>query len=130
MNKHKHLEMIQNIINRLSNTSFLLKGWGVTLVIGLFALIVENRDIIYIIIAFLAFTIFWFLDGYFISQERLFRSLYDEVRTIQEFDIDFSMYTEKFYKGKNTWLRSLFSITISIFYLPLILIMCLFLFLI
>ena len=130
MNKHKHLEMIQNVINRLANTSFLLKGWGITLIIGLFAIIVEKKDAVYIIVALLTFTIFWFLDGYFISQERLFRSLYDEVRCKQESDIDFSMHIERFYKNKNTWLRSLFSLTISIFYLPLILIMCLILFLI
>ena len=28
-NKHKHLELIQGVINRLSTKSFLLKGWSV-----------------------------------------------------------------------------------------------------
>ena len=35
--KLSHLEMIQGIVNRLSQNSFLLKGWTVVLVSGLFA---------------------------------------------------------------------------------------------
>jgi hypothetical protein len=30
--KIKHLEMIQAVISRLANNSFLLKGWSITLV--------------------------------------------------------------------------------------------------
>ena len=120
MYKIKHLEIIQQVINRLANTSFLLKGWGVTLVIGLFALVASNKNISYIIIAFFAFSIFWFLDAYFLSQERLFRELYDKVRALNDNDIDFSMKTKEFYNGKNTWFQSLFSPTLSVFYIPLI----------
>ena len=36
-NKLKHLEFIQNVINRMANTSFLLKGWSITIIAGLFA---------------------------------------------------------------------------------------------
>ena len=38
-NKVKHLEMIENIIQRMANNSFRLKGWSVALVgvIGAFA---------------------------------------------------------------------------------------------
>ena len=39
-NKHKHLELIQGVINRLSTNSFLLKGWSVVLVSALFALLI------------------------------------------------------------------------------------------
>ena len=34
--KLKHLEMIQGVINRMANCSFLLKGWSVTLIAALF----------------------------------------------------------------------------------------------
>ena len=36
--KLKHLEFIQGIITRMANNSFMLKGWAVTLVAGIFAL--------------------------------------------------------------------------------------------
>ena len=37
-NKVEHLELIQKVINRMANNSFLLEGWAVTLVAGIFAL--------------------------------------------------------------------------------------------
>ena len=37
-NKIKHLEMLQNTITRMSGNSFLLKGWTVTLMTGIFVL--------------------------------------------------------------------------------------------
>ena len=36
-NKIKHLELIQGIINRMAGNSFMLKGWAVTLVAGIFS---------------------------------------------------------------------------------------------
>ena len=41
-NKKKHLEMIQGIVNRLANSSFLLKGWAVIIVAALFALAAKD----------------------------------------------------------------------------------------
>jgi len=37
-----------------------------------------NQD--YILIAYFLILIFWILDGYFLSQERLFRDLYNQVK--------------------------------------------------
>lgn len=34
--KIKHLELVQGVINRMANNSFMLKGWAVTLVAGVF----------------------------------------------------------------------------------------------
>jgi len=34
--KLKHLEMLQGVINRMANNSFLLKGWSVVLISALF----------------------------------------------------------------------------------------------
>ena len=46
-NKLRHLEMIQNIISRMANNSFLLKGWTVTLVAGIFTISSKEADKIY-----------------------------------------------------------------------------------
>jgi hypothetical protein len=46
--KLAHLEMIQGVANRLSHNSFLLKGWCVVLVSGLFALSAGDRKTYFI----------------------------------------------------------------------------------
>ena len=78
--KLKRLEFIQAIISRMANNSFLLRGWVVTLVVALFALEKSSSNGRFLFIANYPILIFWLLDGYFLSQERLFRALYDTVR--------------------------------------------------
>lgn len=92
-NKRSHLEMIQGVVNRLSQNSFLLKGWSVVLVSALMALAAKDSNIIFIILAYFPASAFWFLDGYFLWQEKLFRALYDYVRDQEENNINFSMDT-------------------------------------
>jgi hypothetical protein len=89
--KHKHLELIQGVINRLSMNSFLLKGWSVVLVSALFALSAADSNPAFIFLAYIPALVFWGLDGFFLWQEQLYRALYDHVRGLEEKDIDFSM---------------------------------------
>jgi hypothetical protein len=120
-NKLKHLEMIQGIINRMASNSFALKGWAVTLVAGIFALASKDSDKIYFLIAYVPIVVFWFLDSYYLLQEKLFRSLYGKVRQLPENKIDFDMNTKKdeFKSEKNTFNACLFSVTEAGFYIPL-----------
>ena len=92
-NKSQHLEMIQGVINRLAKSSFLLKGWSVILISGLFALSAKDSKLYFIYLAYFPALAFWGLDGYYLRQEKLFRKLYDKVRVMPEADIDFSMDT-------------------------------------
>lgn len=121
--KLKHLEFIQGVINRMAGNSFLLKGWSVTLAAALFALSAKDANPKLIAIAYYPILVFWVLDGYFLSQERLFRSLYNKVRNTRETEIDFSMDTSEFNKGRNTWAASALSITLLIFYGTVLLVM-------
>jgi len=125
-NKQKHLEFIQNIIDRMAGNLFFLKGWVITIITALFAWSTTTYNKEYIFIAYLIVIVFWILDGYFLSQERLFRSLYNHVRKLNEKDIDFSMDIEK-YKSidRNSWAYSMFSSTLLWFYGVLIFIMIL-----
>jgi len=119
--KMKHLEMIQGIVNRLANNSFLLKGWSVTIVAGLLALSIATREKIALIyIAFLPIFVFWILDGYFLWQERLFREVYKHVSKKDESQIDFDMNPTDFISGRNRWIPTIFSNTLIIFYLSLL----------
>ncbi len=89
--KHTHLQFIQNVINRLSHNSFLLKGWTVVLVSALFALSSQGAAQSFIYIALLPALVFWGLDGFFLGTEWKYRKLYDYVRQLSEEEIDYSM---------------------------------------
>ena len=123
-NKHKHLEFVQAAVNRMASNLFLLKGWSITLIAALFALAAKDANQFYILIAYFPLFIFWSLDGYFLSQERKFRALYDYVRKLDESQIDFSMDTRPFAsEQRNTWLGAMGSQTLVIYYAGLALVM-------
>ncbi len=115
-NKNKHLEFIQLVITRMNVNSFLLKGWSVTLVAALFAFAAKDTNIQYVLITYVSTPIFWFLDGYYLSQERQYRGLFNEIRLKEENQIDFDMNAKKYDKGKNRWIPSVFSLTLLLFY--------------
>ena len=108
--------MIQNIITRMGSNLFLLKGRAVTLIVWIFAIISNEINYIYMLFSFGILVIFWLLDWFFLSMERCFRWLYDAVRIKDEKEIDFSMNIKPYMKWKNTWIKSMFSKTLLIFY--------------
>ena len=93
--KLKHLEFIQGVVNRLASASFQMKRWSVVLVSALLVLGVQAGAAALGILSVVPILVFWGLDGYFLSQEVLFRKLYDTVRKQREEDIDFSMDVQK-----------------------------------
>ena len=118
--KADHLKMIQALITRMAHNSFLLKGWSVTLTSAILALAVKNPDTKLIFIALLPALMFWGLDGYFLRQERLFRRLYDQVRTCSEEEIDFSMDTRPYQADVAKWFDVVKSPTLLAFHLLLV----------
>ena len=103
--KHKHLEFIQGVVNRLAANSFQVKGWSVLLVSALFALTASGGSPALAWIALIPAVVFWGLDGYFLRQERLFRKLYDRVRLRKEAEIDFSMSTVEVATQVDGWFK-------------------------
>lgn len=119
-NKIKHLEMIQSIINRMAGNLFFLKGWAISIIAALLALFAKDLNQKYSLIAIFLLIIFWTMDGFFLSQERLFRDLYEDVAKRKEAKVNFSMDIKKYKKlAKNTLIFSVFSKTLLWFYLPL-----------
>ncbi len=114
--KIKHLELIQCVINRLAANSFRIKGWAVILVSALLVLLVREGRTDLAWIGLVPVFVFWGLDGYFLWQERSFRSLYDHVRVLQDDHVDFSMDTSAF---RQFWLNTVFSVTLWPFYVAL-----------
>lgn len=116
--KLAHLQMIQGVITRMAQNSFSLKGWSVTLVSGLLALSTGVSDKTALrLIALLPLAIFWILDGYYLGQERRFRSLYDAVRCTSEDKIDFAMNREGL---AGDWISALFSKALLLFHIALL----------
>jgi hypothetical protein len=93
--KLKHLELIQSIINRMAQNSFLFKGWAITIAVGVsaFATTTTTRGILGVAIGSTA--IFWGLDGYYLWLERRFIDLYSKVARKSEVEIDFQMSIDK-----------------------------------
>lgn len=116
----KHLEFIQGVVSRLGANSFWVKGWAVVLVSALFFLAVREERIVFSFVALLPLLFLWALDGYFLWQERLFRALYDQVRGLNDSEIDFSMNVGPFMGVRpRTWPSAIFSKTLVIFYVAL-----------
>ncbi len=88
----EELKIIQNVIDRMSSNSFRIKGWAITLIVGILVLRSDNYSIL---IAFIPLFIFWYLDSYYLNKERKFRKLYEWVvlnRTnSKEFMFDLSL---------------------------------------
>lgn len=114
--KTKHMEFIQGAINRLSQNSFLLKGWSVVLISAFFALSVGDSNPAFIFLAYIPAITFWGLDGYFLWEERKFRELYDRVRNLNENEINFSMDTSVVKDQVESWLATTFSKTLVPFH--------------
>jgi len=111
----RHLELIQAVIARMGNNSFLIKGWALTLMGALLAFAAGNGSRTVAATGFVPIVAFWLLDGHFLYKERLFRRLYDRVRRpggdIEPFSMDASAGAEP--AGT---LRAAASLTVALFY--------------
>ncbi|SHM84060.1 hypothetical protein [Flavobacterium saccharophilum] len=124
-NKLKHLEFLHNTINRMSANSFIIKGWVITLLSAIFVLADKQTNQNYIYLIFIVVPVFWYLNAYFLLQERKFRSLYNDVRIKKENEIDFSMNVSSYKNGKNKikkcfWASSIWPLYIFLFIIALI----------
>ena len=112
----KHLEIIQGVINRLANNSFLIKSWSMTIISVAILFISRNQNFSeYIILSFLIPVFgFWILDGYFLWQERIFRGIYNDVRKQESTNFEMTISHQM---KKIKWVNSIFSKTLNVFYL-------------
>lgn len=143
MANEKHLEFIQQIINRYNSNSFIIKGWTITIVSAILALAGTVKEPRLIPIAIIPIILFWFIDTYYLSNERCFVDLYNatisetynlplqsiskkdfvpndknsEILKVKNFELNFKLF--KIYKD-NDFYTVLFSKTIFWFYMLLL----------
>jgi hypothetical protein len=124
-NTIKHLEFIQNSITRMNANSFQIKGMSVTITAALLALYASSDRPLYIFIAIIPTIIFWFLDAYYLQQERKFRGIYNDVAELSNAETRvlvrvFEMPLQKYCGGKYSYWNMFWSRTICSFYLFLV----------
>ena len=99
--KIRHLELIQRAITGASDNSLRIKGFAMLLFAGTIAFLLRGDESVpaislpLAIVLLVTIFILWLLDFYFGRQADLFKFLYNEVRTLPEVDIDFSMNAEQ-----------------------------------
>lgn len=113
----KHLEFLQNNIGRMNQCSFHMKGWAITLASAMIAVFVtsitkENPgNKIYIYAAIASTVLFWVLDALYLSKERKFIAIYNDVIGVENgqpaIEINEYEIPLKKYKG---WKYSLFRV--------------------
>lgn len=85
-----YLQMIQEPICRMSTISAILKGFTVTIVGGISLVSFSKINWIILLLSFLPVISFAILDIYYLTLERKYRFLYEQVRN-NKHDVDFSM---------------------------------------
>lgn len=77
---NKEIDLIQGCVNRMAHNSFIIKGWLISLIAVVLTLLPENFEIKWLCVVGLLITMcFWYLDGYFLKIERLYRWKYEWV---------------------------------------------------
>ena len=114
----KEIEIIQDIIRRMGFNSFMIKGWAITLVVV--ALLLKGTEY-QVWIAFIPLLVFWFLDAYFLWQERMYRKLYEWVinNRLKTEEYLFDMNAYRFEGEVQSRFRIIFSITLGWFYVSI-----------
>lgn len=119
----KHLELIQNVVARMNANSFQMKGWMAALVSALLAVYASVGNDRFVLVAMLPAFLFWFLDAYYLQQERKFRGLYNDVAGLskepQKIE-QFAMRPDLYQGGKYSFWDAFGSATILPLYLSVI----------
>ena len=111
----EEIKIIQDIIKRMAFNSFMIKGWAITLVVVTLLL---KGDKYQVLISFIPLIVFWFLNAYFLRQERMYRKLYDWVigNRLKTDEYLFDMNAYRFEGDVQSKFRIMFSITLGWFY--------------
>lgn len=127
---HKEIDLIEGCINRMAKNSFLIKGWTISLIGIVLAMMPKGEPVALFygcIILMLAVIAFWNLDAFYLNKEKMFIKLYETVVLLRLNGNDDKLYNLNCnrMKDKVKGIR-LLSPSLIAFYLPpiLLLIMC------
>jgi hypothetical protein len=115
--KLEHLKLVQGVVQRLSQNSFAIKGWCITIVSALIALGAKDSNPRVVIVAIVPCVVFGFLDAFYLWRERQFRELYARIARGNDVPT-FSMNASD--EQHVRFCRSLCSAPVAFFYLCLL----------
>lgn len=115
--KIAYLGFIQGAINRMAGNVFIVKGWSVALVAAIIAVTSDAKFGFYI--AIVPVLLFWWLDAYYLRQERLYRKLYEIASTANP-PVTFSMDTSVLKNSFTSTFGTMRAIAVCPFYLLII----------
>ena len=133
---HKEIDLLQSCITRMAQNSFMIKGWFVSIYAVILALLPEKVNMFLLCIALVAVNlIFWYLDGFFLRTEKVYRKIYDwvlEERPQNNRELMYQLNPGKF-NGKIENVESIWKVmwskTLRWFYLiPLVIVIIVFIF--
>lgn len=129
---HKEIDLIQDCIKRMSQNSFAVKGWFIGLYVVALGLLPQKINIMLLCtILSISTVLFWYLDAYFLRQEKRYRNIYKwvlEKRSREDRLLQYHLEPKEFenqsgIEKASCTVRCMFSRTIFPFYLiPLILV--------
>lgn len=118
--KIAYLQMVENVINRMSSISATFKGFAITVFVGVptiaFSMRGSNRALILAISCVALLTIAGF-DSWYLSMEKRYRKLYSQVIDGSH-PVDFDMRSDR--NIKVSWREAVLSKSIWLFYLVFI----------
>lgn len=117
-----HMNMIQGVITRLEANCFTLKALAMTMAAALLAFLgsIEEPNWIYPTAVCLPVVVFWAMDAQYLRLGRSFRRLFNSVRKHETTD-PFSMNISEHLKEEKSVLRIMFSWSVALFYLSILL---------
>ena len=124
---HKEIDLIQNCINRMAQNSFFIKGWAITVVTVVLALMEENIEPIYLcLILLIPLLAFWYLDAFFLQMEKMYRKMYEwvlESRRTEDFNQLYDLNPHRFKEQVDSRCKVMRSVTLRVFYgIPLVIV--------
>ena len=122
----EYFTIIQKVINRMAQNSFLIKAWLVTIVAAIFVLTFSILNILIFGVLLTISIIFWTLDSYYLKIERLYRHLYNA--KVEEYNNDqkrkgmvlFDMNFKPYVNLEKKVPRIMISKSEALFYIPII----------
>lgn len=120
-----YLQMIESIIDRMSNKSGNTKGFAVSVVAGVTALSFKETSPYVLALSFMTILIFLWLDLYYLGMERKYKYFYKEVCNGRKIDfcLSLDLKESEIRIAKATRWQCLTSKSIYYFYIPLAIVM-------
>ena len=134
---YKEIDLIQSCITRMAQNSFMIKGWMITLVAVILALLPEKFDIKTLcFVGSIIISCFWILDAFFLKTEKLYRMKYEWIiqnrMNCDDYQFDLNPYNsnmwikikdEKVKRMKSEspcMIKMMFTMTTALIYVPLL----------